>query len=54
LEEHIASIVGDEESTEQEISVKQSAATTCFRAGFFFDLFFNPENEDDMFHRNVG
>jgi hypothetical protein len=27
---------------------------TCFYAGVLFGLFFDPENEGDMFFRNVG
>jgi hypothetical protein len=27
---------------------------TCFRAGFLLGLFFDPEDEGDMFLRNVG
>jgi hypothetical protein len=27
---------------------------TCFHAGFFHGLFFDPEDRDDMFLRDVG
>jgi hypothetical protein len=26
---------------------------TCFQAGFFLGLFFDPEDEGDIFHRKV-
>jgi hypothetical protein len=35
-------------------SKKPAELATCFRAGFLLGLFFNPEDGDDMFLRNVG
>jgi hypothetical protein len=32
----------------------QALLVTCFRAGFLLGLFFDPEDEDDMFLQNVG
>jgi hypothetical protein len=33
--------------------MKQATSTALFNAGFLFGLFFNPEEEGDMFLRNV-
>jgi hypothetical protein len=39
-------------SSFKETSVK--AGSTCFHAGFLLSLLFYPEDEGDMFLRNVG
>jgi hypothetical protein len=56
-EEHVASIFRPE-YTKQETSVKAGGTqvallSTYFRAGFLFELFFNPEDLGDMFLRNT-
>jgi hypothetical protein len=57
LLEHNASIFRVEVVTDQETSVKaggkQGPLTTCFRAGFLFLLFFDPEDGRNMSLRNV-
>jgi hypothetical protein len=50
-EEHIASIFRVEEKAEQETRARLA---TFFRAGVLLDLFFDPEDGDDTFLRNVG
>jgi hypothetical protein len=34
-------------------SKKLALLDTCFHSGFFFGVFFDPENRGDMFLRNV-
>jgi hypothetical protein len=36
------------------LKVNKALLATCFHAGFFFRLFFDPEDEGDMFLENVG
>jgi hypothetical protein len=38
----------------QKIFNTQSLLATCFHAGFMLGLFFEPEDGDDMFPRNIG
>jgi hypothetical protein len=36
------------------LNVDRAQIATCFHAGFLLGLFFDPEDEGDMFLRNVG
>jgi hypothetical protein len=54
LEEHIVSIITVEDQAEQETSVKTGGKQSCFHAGFLIGLFFDREDEEDIFLRNVG
>jgi hypothetical protein len=57
LEEHITSIFRFKEQAKQETSMKaggKAELATCFHAGFFLGLFFDPENRGDMFLQNFS
>jgi hypothetical protein len=44
----------EEYANQRESRWKAELLATCFRAGFSFGLFFDPEDGDDIFIRNVG
>jgi hypothetical protein len=47
----------DKQEAEQETTVKgggkKAPLATCFRSDFLFGLFFDPEDGDNMFLRNI-
>jgi hypothetical protein len=53
LEEHIAPIFRVEKYAEQDITMK-TGGKQVFHAGILIGMFFDSEDGDDMFLRNVG